>query len=212
MKVLVTLGPTQELIDPIRYITNSSSGKMGAAMIKEGVKRGHDVSAVSGPINIKIPLPEKNIRRVTAAEEMIDCVLNELENGYDIFISAAAIADYAPVKKEEVKIKSGQKELTLRLKPNPKLTRMVRGKFSDLFMVGFKAEYALDDRELIKSARSKLIQDNLDLVVANDVSRNRFGSDENEAFIVDKKHERHINKDKKEIIAKEIWNVIEDLI
>jgi len=98
MKVLITLGPTQEPIDPIRHITNPSSGKMGLAVVKEGIDRGHDITVVLGPVQIPMP-GEVKVYRVRTAQEMTNRVLNELKENYDIFICTAAIADYTPQRK-----------------------------------------------------------------------------------------------------------------
>ena len=210
MKVLITLGPTQEPIDPVRYITNPSSGKMGLAIVKEAVDRGHDITVVLGPVQISMP-GEVKVYRVRTAQEMTNRVLNELKENYDIFICTAAIADYTPVKADS-KIKSGKKELVLRLKPTRKLTRAAKEKFPDLFVVGFKAEHDAGGDELVRIAREKLTRENLDLIIANDVSRNRFGSDDNEVFIVDRDDAQHVQRNTKDAVSEKIWDSIENLI
>ena len=113
MKVLITLGPTQEPIDEVRYITNASSGKMGAALAREAINRGHKTTIVAGPVAIELPMNAKIIR-VRTAKEMTDESLKELEHGYDVLVSTAAIADYSP-EFCSGKIKSGGGDLTLTL-------------------------------------------------------------------------------------------------
>ncbi len=206
MKVLITLGPTQEPIDRVRYITNSSSGKMGLALAIESLGRGHETTVICGPIHLSIPGGIK-VYRIRTASEMIDLALKELDN-YDVFICAAAIADYTPAAFQDSKIKSGGK-LTLKLKQTPKLTRLAKQKLPDTFVVGFKAEYNISEDELVEIAYSKLKKENLNLVVANDIQRNEFGSDTSEVWVVDPdKKVVHIPKDSKEKIAKEIWEII----
>lgn len=207
MRVLITLGTTREYIDNVRYISNSSSGKMGISLIKEAVSRGHEVTAVSGPVNLEIPV-EAKIHSVVTAEEMIDTTLSELSNSHDVFISTAAIADYSPEKKEG-KIKSDKKELILKLKQNPKLTKLVKEKHPSIFGVGFKAEHGLPENELINTARKKLLDDNLDMVVANDVKKNSFGSDSTDAHVVRKDKVDYLETDSKQKISKKLWDMIE---
>lgn len=208
MKVLITLGPTQEPIDAVRYVTNASSGKMGLALARESISRGHETAIISGPVGISLPSDAK-IVRVRTAEEMINSTLNELENDYQILISTAAIADYSPEKIETGKIKSDEEELTIRLKPTQKLTRIARQKFPELFIVAFKAEYGVTRDELINRAVSKLESENLDMIVANDIKNNGFGSDSIEVYVIDKDgNEFYIPKSSKENVAGEIWDII----
>jgi len=211
MKVLITAGATEEPIDPIRYITNASSGKMGKAVAEEALKRNHSVTIIAATIKVTLPR-NKNVKiyRVRTANEMIIKTMDELSKGYDILISTAAIADYTPIYSEK-KIKSGNEDLTIKLKPNPKLTRMARERFKGLYIVAFKAEYDTSLSELVRSAYMKLRDENLDLVVGNDVKKNRMGSDENEVCIVNKRGGYvMIPKDYKERIAERIWDIIEE--
>lgn len=207
MRVLITTGPTQEPIDDIRFITNASSGKMGAALAEEAMQRGYRVTLVHGPVSIA--LPDCHRIAVKTAKEMVDAVLSELRNGYDVLISAAAIADFT-VKKREGKIKSGSK-LILELEPAPKLLDIVRQAFPNLFIVGFKAESRLKESELVEAAKNKMFYRKLNLVVANDVSKSVFGSDENEVWLVSKNDVRHVDRKPKARVAHEVWNEIEGL-
>lgn len=208
MKVLITLGPTEEPIDAVRFISNASSGKMGAALAREAIKRGCEVTLVSGPVNIRLP-ENARILRVKTAKDMISTSLNELQDNYDLLISTAAIADYMPVKPVDEKIKSGGKNLVIELMPTPKLTREVRVNHPDLFIVAFKAEYGLSEGELIERARSKLREDHLNLVVANDLKKNGFGSDSTKVTIITKRGVFHLSRDTKENIAKGTWEAID---
>jgi phosphopantothenoylcysteine decarboxylase/phosphopantothenate--cysteine ligase len=205
MKVLITLGPTQEPIDEVRYITNASSGKMGAALARETIARGHKTTIVAGPVAIELPMNTKIIR-VKTAKEMTDESLKELERGYDIFISTAAIADYSP-EFCTGKMKSGTGDMTLRMRENLKLTALARMRFPKLFIVAFKAE-CLTGEALIAAASAKLAREGLDLIVANDV-RKTAGKDEAEAYVIDKKKAYvFIPHQTKNNIVKDILDII----
>jgi len=209
MKVLITCGPTREPIDVIRFISNPSSGRMGAALAREAVGRGFEVTLVCG--SVSVPFPSGcEVVGVTTTEEMIEAVLGKLgSSDFDIIISAAALSDFALEEPFDGKIESGR-ELTLTLKPVRKLLAEVRGKYPKLFVVGFKAEYGVDSGELVERAASKLKSLNLDLIVANDVSTDVFGSDENEVYVVDKAGTvNHIKRESKQKIAEKIWDTIE---
>jgi len=210
MKVLITLGPTQEPIDSVRFITNASSGRMGLALVEEARKRGHNVTVVSGAVSVRIPDGMKVIN-VRTAKEMVNSTLQELGQDYDVLISAAAIADYSP-KFQQGKMNSGSGEILLKLKPNPKLTALAREKFPDLFIVAFKAEFNLPEDELIERAGKKLSSENLNLIVANDIGRNRFGSKKTEVWILDGREVKHIPLTDKITIASEVWDAIEGAI
>ncbi len=210
MKVLITLGPTQEPIDSVRYITNASSGKMGAELARESIFRGNKTTIISGPVEIPLPSDAKIIK-VRTAEEMIDSTMKELRKDYQILISTAAIADYTPERIDGGKIKSNKGELILKLKPTPKLTGLAKEKFPELFIVAFKAEYGISKKELMERAKGKLEKENLNLIIANDVKKNGFGSDKTEVFVIDDKNSKiHITKNSKKIITKRIWDVIEE--
>ena len=205
MRVLITAGPTQEPIDDVRYITNASSGKMGAALALEAMKRGHDVTLVHGPVAITLPDCKKIPIRTT--KEMVDAVMKELKKNYDIVISTAAISDFA-LEKVCGKIKSG-KCVELRLEPTPKLIEQVRDTYPDIFLVAFKAEYGLRKDELRSVAREFLKKKDLDMVVANDVEKNQFGADDNEIFIACESSVKEFGKKSKTELAKNIWDEIE---
>jgi len=208
MKVLIILGPTQEPIDSVRYITNASSGKMGSALAKEAIVRGYGTTIVSGPVNLKLPDRAK-ILPVRTANEMIEMSLDELKRNYDIIISTAAIADYSP-EVQMGKIKSNIEDLKIILRPNPKLTRLVRENFPDIFIVAFKAEYNVSEDKLIESARLKLEKEGLNLVIANDIKKSGFGSDTTEIYLINKEKDiNYIPLNSKDNIAKDIWEIID---
>jgi phosphopantothenoylcysteine decarboxylase/phosphopantothenate--cysteine ligase len=209
MKVLITLGPTQEPIDEVRYITTGSSGKMGAALAAEGLKRGHHITVVSGPVNVILPQKAKEIK-VRTADEMITEALKELGKVYDIFISTAAIADYTPERPAKGKISSGLKNFSVELKNNPKLTREAKKRFPGLYVVAFKAEYGLPEKKLIEKASAKLEREGLDLICANDIGKNKFGSDVTEFVVLDQKGiKKRLGKGKKEKLAVSLWDLME---
>ncbi|HIE33562.1 MAG TPA: hypothetical protein EYP86_00275 [Candidatus Altiarchaeales archaeon] len=211
MKVMITLGPTREPIDSVRFITNASSGKMGASLAEEALSRGHEVTIVAGPVNINLP-DSARIYSIDTTDKMINTVLKELERGYDILISTAAISDYSP-EFHYGKISSRKEELTIRLKQNPKLTEWVRRSYPDLFIVAFKAEYDISDKELINRGHSKLVNEDLNLVVANDIKKNKFGSDQTDAYIIKPNKDKiYINKCTKRKLSTRIWDIIEDML
>ncbi|MFC2154818.1 phosphopantothenoylcysteine decarboxylase [Candidatus Altiarchaeota archaeon] len=209
-RVLITLGPTRESIDDIRFISNASSGRMGLALAAEGLHRGYEATLVSGPIGL--PYPENaEIIKVHTAEEMINSTMDALgRNEHTLLISTAAIADYKPKRKNSGKIKSGRTELTIELEPTPKLTATVRKKFPDIAIVGFKAEYEVQTEELVKRAKKKLVDERLDMIIGNDISKNPMGEIENQVYIIKKDGETTCSaKKSKTEIASIIWDEIE---
>ena len=181
-RILITGGATAEAVDPIRILTNRASGKTGVELALSAFRRGADVTLVH-PGCIGMAMQGICEFGVETAADMTAAVLQELENGYDVLISAAAISDFT-VEPVGEKIKSGQ-EVTLTLKPAPKLLAEVRRKFPDLKIVGFKAETGVNEAELVKRARESMDSYNLLLVVANDVSEGGMGTEDNDVFIID---------------------------
>jgi len=174
-KVLITAGPTREAIDPVRYISNLSSGKMGYAIARAAAARGADVVLVTGPTTL-VPPPGMKVARVETAAEMMAAVLAEYDD-CDVVVKAAAVADYRPLAPAGQKIKKKDAALTLTLTKNADiLAELGRRKRSQL-LVGFAAE----TEELVAHAREKLEGKNLDLIVANDVTLPGagFGTDTN---------------------------------
>ncbi len=178
--VLVTAGPTQEPLDPVRYISNRSSGKMGYALAEAAAARGANVVLVSGPTHLARPNGVKLIK-VTTAVEMRDAVIENLECA-TIIIKAAAVADYHLARIPEQKVKKTAARLSLDLDPTPDILAEVGRKKGDRLLVGFAAE----TERLVEESRRKLKSKNCDMVVGNLVSQEGVGfdSDTNEVVLV----------------------------
>lgn len=205
MKVLITAGPTREYIDDVRYITNGSSGKMGAALAEEAMLRGYDATIVHGPVSIE--LPQCKLISAVSADEMTEKTLKELSKGYDVLISAAAIADFAP-DKTCGKIRSGA-EMTLALHPTRKLIDACRKEFPKLFIVAFKAECGGDEDALKETLSGFIAKKGVDIVVGNDISRDVFGSDNSELLALTKDGFSVSGKKTKADLARFVWDLIE---
>jgi len=180
-KVVITAGPTREAIDPVRYISNHSSGKMGYALAAAAIEAGADVILISGPVALSIPERCQAIL-VMSANEMRQAAL-EFAEGADIFIATAAVADYKAASIASEKIKSGDDKMTISLEKNPDIVSSVASTFEDLFVIGFAAE----SNDVETYAKGKLEQKHLDAIVANDISRTDIGfnSDDNEVSWID---------------------------
>ena len=211
-KVLMTAGPTIEYIDPIRVITNLSSGKTGVLLASELISSGAKVTLIYGPGNQEPPKGAKIIN-VTTNKEMLDATKKELKKKYDIVIMAAAASDYTPEKPSKSKIKSNKKALTIRLKKAPKIIDQVKKSQKNTILVGFKAETNLSKSALIKSAKTKLKESNADLIIANDIgTKYQKNPDNNQIIIVDEKNTTTSGWKKKEKIVKIIRKEIEKKI
>ncbi|MCG2828124.1 bifunctional phosphopantothenoylcysteine decarboxylase/phosphopantothenate--cysteine ligase CoaBC [Methanothermobacter sp. K4] len=182
-RFLISLGGTYEPIDPVRGITNRSSGKMGLAVARRAYIEGADVTLLAGVVSVDIP-QQFTVVGAETADSMASAV-RELIGEHDVFVSAAAVADFKPTYTGR-KI-SSDGELTLTLKPNPKIIKIARELNPDALIVGFKAEYDVPREELIRSAEKQMQEAGVDIVVANDVSVEGFGSDSNRAIIVSDK-------------------------
>jgi phosphopantothenoylcysteine decarboxylase/phosphopantothenate--cysteine ligase len=180
-RVVVTAGPTREPIDPVRYISNRSSGRMGYALAAAAARRGAQVTLVAGP-TVLTPPPTTAFVPVQTAEEMREAVLHHAA-GAAIVIKAAAVADYRVRQAALQKIK-GKRDLTLDLVPNPDILAEVAARGTGAFIVGFAAE----TNDVAANARAKLEAKGIDLLVANDVSRRDIGFDaeENEVLLIDR--------------------------
>lgn len=204
--ILITAGPTQEPIDPVRYLTNRSSGKMGYALAEAAVEAGAQVTLVSGPVNIEPPA-RCNLVSVKTAEEMHEAVMHHIKKK-DIYIGTAAVADYSPTKVEGSKIKKDRSNspLVLEMKENKDILKEVSELEDKPYMVGFAAE--TDD--LLENARKKLETKKLDLIIANDVSDKSIGfdSNENEVTLITSSEELLLDRDSKKKIAKKILEFI----
>ena len=204
--VLITAGPTQEPIDPVRYVTNRSSGKMGYALAEAAIEAGAQVTLVSGPVNI-LPPASCNLIPVETAQEMYDAVMHHVR-GKDVYIGTAAVADYSPSKVESSKIKKkGNNEaLVLKMKENQDILKTVSDMKDRPYMVGFAAE----TEDLLKNARKKLEKKKIDLIIANDVSDKSIGfdSEENEVTLITNSEEVLLDRSSKKKIAKRIVEFI----
>lgn len=198
MRVLVTAGPTVEQIDPIKLITNRSSGKMGIAIARAAATRGAEVTLIYGP-GTEAPPPKVKLIRVQTTAEMRDAFERELRSRYDIIASTAAAQDFTIERPAEQKLRHLE-PLTLKLVPAPRVLDKVRKLAPDAFVIGFKAEYNVNDEELLQAANKKL-GEGLDMVVANDVARPSagFGVDTNEVIIVTSSSPKKMKTTKAEI-------------
>jgi len=215
--ILVTAGGTIEYIDPIRVITNLSSGKMGNLIAEEAIRLGANITLVYGHGTYSTKsLPNLNIVRVNTSKEMYDVVISELSSKrYDVAILSAAVADFTPERKTIKKIRTSTGKLLLPLSPTQKIINHVKHMSKQTFLVGFKAEYNVSDSNLIKGAYRKLKECKGDLIVANDVGRKNsaIGSESNEVFVIDKhRNILHLPPQNKMSIARKLLDVIENLI
>lgn len=200
-KVLITAGRTEEPLDPIRYFSNKSTGKMGYSLGEEAEKLGADVTIVSGPTNIDKP-DRVNIVEVRTAEEMYGEVM-KYEAEQDIIIAAAAVADYRPEYTADKKIKKGDM-LTVNFIRNKDILLELGKIKKDKILVGFAAE----SENLIENAKEKLQKKNLDMIVVNSVDN--FGTDDNTITLLGKDFETDFEKMEKKKVSKEIWKTIKE--
>ncbi|HBM76243.1 MAG TPA: bifunctional phosphopantothenoylcysteine decarboxylase/phosphopantothenate--cysteine ligase CoaBC [Clostridiaceae bacterium] len=182
LTVMVTAGPTIEAIDPVRYITNHSSGKMGYAIAKCARNRGAEVILISGPTSLK-PLRNVKVVNVLSNHDMYDAVMNNFDD-CDIVVKAAAPADYRPLKYSSQKIKKDDDNLVLYLEKNIDILKELGERKGDKILVGFAAE----SQDLIKNAKDKVLKKNLDFIVANNIMSKDTGfkSDDNAVCIIDR--------------------------
>ncbi len=208
-KVLMTAGPTIEHIDPVRVITNQSSGKTGVGLASELISAGAKVTFVYGPGEEKAPKGAKIIN-VLSSKDMFDAVKTELKKKFDIVIMAAAVADYIPINPSKNKIKSSKNELKISLKKAPKIIDQVKKYQKNVLLIGFKAETNLTKNALIKSAQKKMKESGADIIIANDIGKKyQKNPNYNQVLIVDKKKITLSSWNKKEKIVKFIKKEIE---
>ena len=182
-KIIITAGPTVEAIDPVRYITNRSTGKMGYAIAKEACDRGAEVTLVSGPTKLEPPKNLKKFIRIESAKDMYEAVINNLDEN-DVIIKSAAVADYKPKDYCDKKIKKSDDDLVIKLDRNKDIAYEIGKVKKDKILVGFAAE----TNNLIENAKNKINKKNLDFIVANDLTKEGagFGVDTNIVKIIDK--------------------------
>jgi phosphopantothenoylcysteine decarboxylase/phosphopantothenate--cysteine ligase len=200
-RVVITAGPTREPLDPVRYLSNHSSGKMGYAIAEAAMEAGARVTLITGPTNLPPPA-RVEVKQVTTAEEMHQASLATLD-GCDIFIASAAVADYRPREAAEQKIKKGSADtITIELVKNPDIVSAVAAASPKPLTIGFSAE----TENLIDHARGKLQRKGLDLIVANDVSDTSIGfnSEDNAATLIWRKGEKTLAKRSKRQLARDL--------
>ena len=204
--VLVTAGPTYEAIDPVRFIGNHSSGKMGFAIAEEAEKRGAKVILISGPTALST---NKNIslEKVNSAKEMYNAVFQHFDNT-DIAIMSAAVADYAPKEIAQEKIKKNDEEMTITLVKNPDILKTMGEKKKNQFLVGF----ALETQNEEENAKGKLVRKNLDMIVLNSLkdSGAGFKNDTNKIKIITPSEQKDFALKSKEDVAKDILDFVEE--
>jgi phosphopantothenoylcysteine decarboxylase/phosphopantothenate--cysteine ligase len=209
-KALVTAGPTYEPIDPVRFIGNHSSGKMGYAIAEELASRGAVVSLISGPVPFDKPLPGVNIIKVTTAEEMHEACM--LEQDYDIAVMAAAVADYTPVTVSDTKIKKSDADLMLALKKTKDILKALgNNKKEKQVLVGFALETDHEKENAIKKLKDK----NADMLILNSLNDEGagFGYDTNKvSFFFRNGDSKDLGLKSKKLLAKDIVDAITELI
>lgn len=203
-RVVITAGATREALDPVRYISNNSSGKMGYALARAAIDAGAITTVISGPVNLDAP-DHAHIVRVQSAEEMLKQCLRLLPE-CDIFIACAAVADYRPATIEDQKIKKGPQEVTLQLVRTPDIVAAVAASDHRPYTVGFAAE----TNDMLTYAREKMQRKGLDMIVANDVSDQSIGfnSNENAATVLWHDGEQVLERASKGVIARQIVHLI----
>ncbi len=181
-KILITAGPTQEAIDPVRYITNHSTGKMGYAVARAAADRGADVVLVSGPVDLDPPLFVKTVK-VKSAAEMFEAVKNEFES-VDVVIKAAAVADFKPENTADEKIKKSGENSSIPLVRTEDILKYLGSHKTKQFLCGF----SMETENMLENSKSKLERKNLDMIVANNLKVNGagFGTDTNVVTIITK--------------------------
>ena len=204
-KVLVTAGPTRAEIDPVRFISNHSTGKMGYAIAEEARDRGADVTLISGPTNEEPPIGV-NIIKVTTNSEMRDKVLSLYDNS-DIVIKSAAVADYKPKEYSNQKIKKGEGSLVIELVRDNDILKELGDKKKNQILVGFAAE----SQNVVENAKKKIEKKNLDYIVANDITSKDtgFASSDNKVIIITKEGEEFaLEKMSKRKVARNLFDII----
>jgi phosphopantothenoylcysteine decarboxylase / phosphopantothenate---cysteine ligase len=204
-RVLLTVGPTRERIDPVRFISNRSSGKMGFAVAAAARDAGADVTVVAGPCSCATPPGVKRIE-VESAADMLDAVVKNLE-GVDIFVATAAVADYRPANPVECKIKKTSESMDIRMERTVDILATVAARAGALrpFVVGFAAE--TDSVE--QYARQKLLKKNLDMIAANEVGHDKvFEKDDNALLVLWRDGRRELPQAPKVALARDLVALI----
>jgi len=205
VRFLITAGPTREPIDPVRYIGNRSSGRMGYAIAEAAIGAGHDVVLISGPVNLDPP-PGAKLIPVSTSDEMFDEVMGQTPH-CDILVMCAAVADYKPARISNEKIKKRAASLSLELIQTRDILASLPKQDREYLVVGFAAETENVEANALKKLRAK----NCDVIVAND-ARMAMESDENEVEIFFRDGEnKKISRAPKQIIARELVKIFENV-
>jgi len=205
LTITITAGPTREQIDPVRFISNNSSGKMGYAIAEAAIELGANVNLVSGPVSLHAD-KAINISNINSADEMLESVMSFMDES-NIFIGCAAVSDFSPVDYIDTKIKKEDSEqLDIQLKKNKDILSLVAEHFKNSDVVGFAAETS----NVEENAKNKLNSKNLNMIISNDVSDQSIGFDvdENEVNVITKNETIFLKRDKKIRIARQILKII----
>ena len=205
LTITITAGPTREQIDPVRFISNNSSGKMGYAIAEAAIELGANVNLVSGPVSLHAD-KAINISNINSADEMLESVMSFMDES-NIFIGCAAVSDFSPVDYIDTKIKKEDSEqLDIQLKKNKDILSLVAEHFKNSYVVGFAAETS----NVEENAKNKLNSKNLNMIISNDVSDQSIGFDvdENEVNVITKNKTIFLKRDKKIRIARQILKII----
>ena len=208
MRFLITAGPTREPIDPVRYISNRSSGKMGYAIAEAALEAGHDVVLISGPVNVDPPR-RAHVISILTSDEIYDAVHQHVRD-CDVLVMCAAVADYKPQNVSATKIKKRDAALSLELVPTRDILGSLQNQDRQFLVVGFAAE----TNDVEANAQNKLQTKNCDVIVANDVSSADSGmeSDQNEVIIFVRNGEtKKIPRAPKKIIARELVKIFSNM-
>ncbi len=206
-KILVTAGPTREYFDPVRFLSNPSSGKMGYALVEAALKKGAKVTLITGPVSLPPPKGVKLIR-VVSAKEMCESTLKEARTT-DVIIMAAAVSDFRPKNFSPKKLKKSGKKLTVTFKPTQDILKELgRRKKKGQILVGFAAE----TNDVIRNAQKKLKKKNLDLIIANQVGlkESGFESNKNKITLVSPTKTKKLPLLSKKVVAHQIFQFIEE--
>lgn len=204
LKVVITAGPTQEPIDPVRYLTNHSSGKMGYSLAQVAALLGARVVLISGPVHLSCPWGV-NLIHVLTCQQMYDEVMHEISDA-QVFIAAAAVSDYRLLQPSIQKIKKTESNLKLELEKTPDILSAVSALNTNTYVVGFAAE----TENLLSNARQKLQRKKVDMMIANDVSHQDigFGSEDNAVTALWESGEQFFSKRSKRLLAHDLWQLI----
>ncbi len=207
LNILITAGPTREFIDPVRFISNSSTGTFGWSLAKVAKQKGHNVVLLLGPSNLKLITNVKTINFISALD--LKKQIDKYFEWADCIIASAAVGDFRPIKVFKNKIKKNPEITDIKLKPNPDILKSLGKKKKNKVLVGF----ALESEDLIRNAREKLKAKNLDLIIANqlDSKKNPFGSGLTSATIIDSSDIMQYNNISKAKLARIILDRISSL-